>query len=339
MKYFLSFNYNRYPFNNEFIQLDIPLDFDRLLRPSKTEAKQWEILCRISKDCSVTQFPSSSVFEKIVFKVTNSASKTTEMSGGHYVLPRTSEELDPKTIWVKIKSIAEDTYFVAAKTGGGNLLTLSEAEPAEDEPTIDDPNPDLEPQQQITMETYGATSHKSDQPKAAQPNQKPAALKHHVAGSHVVEPPTPEPSVMHVGTFKRTDNVQKRGQDQNREANNEIQMSFAKHTSELLKQTPSLAVIKEKSSTIHSYYIATTDQRFNPKRAVEFLHCSSGTVIPLYRCKIKLLLGLYEKIRSTNNKPKKFWKPYPKDSNFQLFTMPLTRKMSDHILTTVFCNL
>jgi hypothetical protein len=258
------------------------------------------------------------------------------MTGGHYVLPKTSEELDPKKIWVKIKSIAEDTYFVAAKTGGGNLLTLSKAEPAEDEPTIDDVNPDLEPQQQITIEHYGATDQKSDQPKATQPDQQPTAMEYHAANGHRIERSIPETSAMHVEPLKQTDSIQKRGHDQNREN----QMSFAKHTSELLKQTPSLAVIKEKSSTIHSYYIATTDQRFNPKRAVEFLHCSSGTVIPLYRCKISLreLSGLYDKMRSTNNKPKKFWKPYPKDNSFQLFTMPLSRKMSDHILTTVFCN-
>lgn len=336
----MSLNHNRYPFNNEVIQLDIPLDFDRLLRANKTEAKQWEVLCRVSKDCSVTQFPSSSVFEKIIFKATNSASRTTEMSGGHYVLPRTSEELDPKKIWVKIKSIADDTYFAAAKSGGGNLLTLSEVEPAEDEPTLDDPNSGLEPQQQITMEHYGATSDNSDQPKATQPNQQSTTLKHHVPESHVVERPIHEPSVVHVGTSKQTDRIQKRGQDLNRETDRETQMSFTKHTSELLKQTPSLAVIKEKSSTIHSYYIATTDQRFNPKRAVEFLHCSNGTVFPLYRCKISLveLSGLYEKMRSTNKKPKMFWKPYPMDNSFQLFTMPLSRKMSNHILTTVFCN-
>jgi len=301
------------------------------------------MLMRVSSDVNGTQL--NRLFEKIVFKTTNSASKTTVMFGGHYVLPQKPAELDPKNIWVKIQSITGDTYFAAAKPGGGNLLTLHEVEPAEDEPTMDEPSLALPEQQRITMEHYGATTQKNEQPKNNQPNfistgQQPTTSGHYIANSPKIDQPTIEPTAMLEGTSERTYVVQNEGRlYQDRAAGPYTQLSFAKHTSELLKRTPSLAVIKEKSSIIHTYYIATTDQRFNPKYAVEFLNSSSGTVIPLYRCKIKLLLGLYEKIRSTNNKPKKFWKPYPKDSNFQLFTMPLTRKMSDHILTTVFCNL
>jgi hypothetical protein len=305
--------YNRYQLNQEYMQLDIPLDFDHLLRANRDGPSQWEHLIRVSDNITA----ASPLFEKILFP----AGAPGRFFGGHYILPRNPEKPDPKKIWVKIKSISGNEYLAATKAGGMNIVTL-DTETLSDEEQLD------------------------DQPKSAQADPQPTTSKNYEGTSQNLDKPIAEPSAQLEGTSKQAGTCKQLLDQEEKERNRrratspDTQMSFSKHLSELLKQTPSLAVIKEKSSIIHTYYIATTDQRFNPKRAIEFLNTSSSSVIPLYRCKISLLAlsGLYDKIRLANQKPKKFWKAYPKDGSFQLFTMPLSRKMSNNILTTVFCT-
>jgi hypothetical protein len=205
----------------------------------------------------------------------------------------------------------------------------------------------IEPKPSTSKNYEGISQNLDCQPKTASIEPKPSTSKNYERISHNLDQTATEPfpcfegTLQQAGTCKQSlDKEKEKRRDHRRGTSPDTQMPFSKHISELLKQTPSLAVIKEKSSIIHTYYITTTDQRFHPKRAVEFLNTSSGSVIPLYRCKISLLAlsGLYDKIRLANQKPNKFWKPYPKDGSFQLLTMPLSRKMSNNILTTVFCT-
>ena len=309
--------------------MDIPLDFDHLLRTNKDDTSQWDHLIRVSSDTSV----ASPHFEKILFKSKDSAVGPAEFLGGHYVLSRNPEKPDAKKTWVQIQSILGEKYFAAVKTEKCNIFNLDTEDMEVPELALDQPSFGQTNQQPMTITL--------DQPILGQTNQQPMTIADDEATSLNFDQATTELMPLRVEAPKHSiTEIARIGRNQDRETSPYTQMSFGKHLSELLKQTPSLAVIKEKSSIIHTYYIATTDERFHPKRAVEFLKTSSSSVIPLYRCKVSLLSlsGLYDKIRLANQKPNKFWKPYPKDDSFQLLALSLTRKMSNNTLTTVFCT-
>jgi hypothetical protein len=336
-------NCTRYQLNQEYLQLEIPLDFDHLLRANRDGPGQWEHLIRVSDNITAV----SPLFEKILFKSRDPAAAPGRFLGGHYILPRNPEKPDPKKIWVKIKCILGKEYLAATKAGGMNIITLDTETIPEDEQPDDQPKTaQTEPKPSTSKNYEGINQNLDCQPKTAQIEPKPSTSKNYEGVSQnldqtAIEPFPFEGTLQQAGTCKQLlDKEKEKRRDHRRGTSPDTQMPFSKHISELLKQTPSLAVIKEKSSIIHTYYITTTDQRFHPKRAVEFLNTSNGSVIPLYRCKISLLAlsGLYDKIRLANQKPNKFWKPYPKDGSFQLLTMPLSRKMSNNILTTVFCT-
>ena len=85
-------------------------------------------------ECPVTQVSPQLALNKFL------SANTPGFLGGHYVLPKDPAKIDPKIFWIKTKSILGDTYFVAAKSGGRNIICLSYETPTEDEPAADEPN-------------------------------------------------------------------------------------------------------------------------------------------------------------------------------------------------------